>query len=77
VPRFQFPEIVDGPQVPDPLLLLGLAIPSSFSRAAIARAECPASYSRKIRSTIVAYCGMISRSPVTGEPSALNARVTL
>ena len=59
VPRFQLPEIVDGPQVPAPLPLSGEAMPSSFSAAAIVRAESPEAYSVKMRVTMSASVSLI------------------
>lgn len=52
MPRFQLPEMVDGPQVPLLLPLSGEAMPSSFSAAAMTRAERPEAYSVKMRMTI-------------------------
>lgn len=64
VPRFAFPRIVLGLQLPPN----GPEIPSIFSRLAIAFGATPATYSRKIRPTIAASVGSISRSPVVTVP---------
>ncbi|OHC54920.1 MAG: hypothetical protein A3D16_00450 [Rhodobacterales bacterium RIFCSPHIGHO2_02_FULL_62_130] len=65
VPRFQLPEIVEKDHDPDPFPPeRGAGMPSRFSPMAIARALRPRSYSVKIRRTIAASDGSITRSPV-------------